>query len=201
MPIPRRTSVRAQGRTLFLTEDAELLKKQLAGGSIAFDPERQRSSTTSRPTSSRPAGFATTTTRRSRATAWSACAAARSSKDAIKNGGFGVIVSGVSKGCGSSRARRRRTASSRRACSSSSRRASRRSTARTARTSASSRRPTSASSSASSAARRSRSTSSRKGLDPISAAIVEHGGLFAYNRRASRARSSPPRDHDAPRAR
>ncbi len=38
------------------------------------------------------------------------------------------------------------------------------------------------SSTASRAARRSRSSEFTRGLDPISAAIVEHGGLFAYNR-------------------
>ena len=104
------------------------------------EPDRStrawRSSTTSRPTSSRPAGFATTTTRRSRGTAWSACAAASSQSDAIKNGGFGVIVSGISKGCGQlardgalQRARGGRPARHRA-------RASRRSTGRTRRTSA-----------------------------------------------------------------
>ena len=124
--------MKLDGRILYLTEDPELLGAQLERQRPCDTIPSARSSTTSRPTSSRPAGFATTTTRRSRATAWSACAAARCSKDAIKDGGFGVIVSGISKGCGSARARRRRTASSRRACSSSSPRASRRSTGQNA---------------------------------------------------------------------
>ena len=40
-----------------------------------------------------------------------------------------------------------------------------------------------------------------KGLDAISAAIVEHGGLFAYNRARLAGEVSPPADHDARSAR
>ena len=40
MPIPRRKSVRVSGKILYLTEDAELLKRQLAGEAISIDPEQ-----------------------------------------------------------------------------------------------------------------------------------------------------------------
>ena len=39
--------------------------------------------------------------------------------------------------------------------------------------------------------------SSRKGLDPISAAIVEHGGLFAYNKARLAGQGHAAGDHDA----
>ena len=57
-------------------------------------------------------------------------------KDEVKNGGFAVVVSGLSKGA-ALRARPRRTPRKPRAFSSSSRRVSRRSTGRTRRTSVS----------------------------------------------------------------
>ena len=41
MPIPRRKSVKVQGRVLYLTEDPEVLKRQLvAGETVPVDPER-----------------------------------------------------------------------------------------------------------------------------------------------------------------
>ena len=62
------------------------------------------------------------------------------------------------------------------------RRASRRSTARTARTSASSRRPTSALLERIARGEEIPISEFTRGLDPISADIVEYGGLFAYNK-------------------
>src|SRR5689334_8302048 len=40
MTIARRKSVKVSGRVLYLTEDAELLKKQLKGEDLQFEPEK-----------------------------------------------------------------------------------------------------------------------------------------------------------------
>ena len=103
MPIPRRTSVRAHGRTLFLTEDAELLKKQLQGGVIELDLERDalvNNISTDELTPGWVCYYYDETLARY---CLVGLRGGHIERDAIKNGGFGVIVSGRSKGCGSSR--------------------------------------------------------------------------------------------------
>jgi len=103
MPIPRRTSVRISGRILYLTQDPELLKRQLAGEDIAFDPEKHPlidNISTDEITPGWVCYYYDETLARYCLVGLRGGIIER---DAIKNGGFGVIVSGRSKGCGSSR--------------------------------------------------------------------------------------------------
>lgn len=103
MPIPRRTSVKPKGRVLFVTEDAELLKKQLQGGSIEFDAEKTalvNNISTDELTPGWVCYYYDETLARYCLVGLRGGVIER---DAIKNGGFSVIVSGRSKGCGSSR--------------------------------------------------------------------------------------------------
>jgi len=95
-------SVRISGRILYLTEDPELLKSQLAGNSI--DREKKPKLVDNISTDEITPGwvcyyFDETLARY--------CLVGLRGgvieKDSIKSGGFGVIVSGRSKGCGSSR--------------------------------------------------------------------------------------------------
>lgn len=95
-------SVRITGRVLYLTEDAELLDRQLAGEQLAHDPSRKLIDNIS--TDEITPGwvcyyFDETLARFSLV----GLRGGAIQKDAIKEGGFGVIVSGRSKGCGSSR--------------------------------------------------------------------------------------------------
>ena len=142
--IERRPSqLQFQGRVLYLTEDPELIRRQLAGEDLDVGPIRSRCATTSRPTRSRPAGSATTTTRSSASTASSGLRGGPVKDGEVKRGGFVAVVSRPFEGLrllARDRALRRvlgrhphRDRADR----------SRRSTARTARTSACSRRPTS----------------------------------------------------------
>ena len=97
-----RTSFRLTGRILYLTEDPELLKRQLQGENLPFDPERKLIDNISTDEitpgwvcyyyDEKLADYCLVGLRGGLIT-----------KDAIKKGGFQVIVSGLSKGCGSSR--------------------------------------------------------------------------------------------------
>ncbi len=95
-------SVRIQGRILYLTEDPELLKRQLDGERLAYDPARKLvdNISTDEITPGWVCYYFDETLARY-------CLVGLRGgviqKDAIKDGGFGVIVSGRSKGCGSSR--------------------------------------------------------------------------------------------------
>src|SRR5262245_62079860 len=102
MPIPRRKSVRVTGKILWLTQDADRLKKQLAGSAEKVEPSADLIHNIS-PDEITPGWvcyyYDETLARYS-------LVGLRGNvveRDAIKNGGFGVIVSGRSKGCGSSR--------------------------------------------------------------------------------------------------
>ena len=44
MPIPRRTSVKLTPKVLYLTEDAAVLERQLAGEAVDVDPARSSAS-------------------------------------------------------------------------------------------------------------------------------------------------------------
>ncbi|MEZ4227581.1 MAG: aconitase family protein [Polyangiaceae bacterium] len=95
-------SIRITGRILQLTEDQELLKRQLAGEDLAFDPERKLIDNIS--TDEITPGwvcyyFDETLAEYSLV----GLRGGVIQKDDLKGGGFGVIVSGKSKGCGSSR--------------------------------------------------------------------------------------------------
>jgi len=103
MAAQRRTSVKISGKILYLTEDAELLKKQLHGEAVAVDPEKDalvNNISTDELTPGWVCYYYDETLARY-------CLVGLRGgvvlKDEIKNGGFGVIVSGRSKGCGSSR--------------------------------------------------------------------------------------------------
>ena len=98
-----RTSVQVKGKILYLTEDAEVLKKQLEGAEVDVDPEKAElvnNISTDELTPGWVCYYYDETLARY-------CLVGLRggviTKDAIKNGGFGVIVSGRSKGCGSSR--------------------------------------------------------------------------------------------------
>jgi 3-isopropylmalate/(R)-2-methylmalate dehydratase large subunit len=103
MSTQRRTSVKITGKILYLTEDAEVLKKQLRGESVAVDPERDalvNNISTDELTPGWVCYYYDETLARYCLVGLRGGVVQR---DEIKNGGFGVIVSGRSKGCGSSR--------------------------------------------------------------------------------------------------
>ncbi len=101
MTTPART-VKIHGRVLFLTEDQALVEEQLAGKDIAFDPERSLigSISTDELTPGWVCYYYDETLARY---CLVGLRGGKIKRDAIKDGGFGVIVSGISKGCGSSR--------------------------------------------------------------------------------------------------
>src|SRR5579862_3655721 len=92
---------RVRGRILYLTEDASLLAKQLQGETLAFDPDRPLISniSTDEITPGWVCYYYDETLARYCLVGLRGGVIER---DAIKNGGFGAIVSGRSKGCGSS---------------------------------------------------------------------------------------------------
>src|SRR5688500_8676955 len=103
MPIPRRESVRVPGRVLWLTSDAQLLRQQLAGSDLAERPDAEAlidNISTDEITPGWVCYYYDATLARYCLVGLRGGVIER---DAIKNGGFGVIVSGRSKGCGSSR--------------------------------------------------------------------------------------------------
>lgn len=91
-----------EGRILFLTEDIELLKQQLAGQDIPYDPERPliNNISTDEITPAWVCYYYDETLGEFVNVGLRGNAVTRNS---IKDGGFAVIVSGASKGCGSSR--------------------------------------------------------------------------------------------------
>jgi len=101
MDTPAR-SVRIQGRILYITEDAALLERQLGGEDLAFDAQRPLVSniSTDEITPGWVCYYYDETLARY---CLVGLRGGKVGKDAIKSGGFGVIVSGISKGCGSSR--------------------------------------------------------------------------------------------------
>jgi len=95
--------VQVEGKVLYLTEDADLLRRQLGGEVVAVDPattELVNNISTDELTPGWVCYYYDETLARY-------CLVGLRGgvvqKDEIKNGGFGVIVSGRSKGCGSSR--------------------------------------------------------------------------------------------------
>src|SRR5580692_11404147 len=103
MSAQRRTSVKIAGKILYLTEDAERLKKQLHGEVVPVDPEKDalvNNISTDEITPGWVCYYYDETLARY---CLIGLRGGVVQKDEIKNGGFGVIVSGRSKGCGSSR--------------------------------------------------------------------------------------------------
>jgi 3-isopropylmalate/(R)-2-methylmalate dehydratase large subunit len=100
----RRTSVKVAGRILFLTEDAELLKKQLAGADLPLDEGKALPLIDNISTDELTPGWVCYYYDETLARyCLVGLRGGVVERDAIKSGGFGVIVSGRSKGCGSSR--------------------------------------------------------------------------------------------------
>src|ERR1700733_15977331 len=90
------------GRVLFLTEDPALLEAQLTGTNLPFEPERPLlgNISTDEITPGWVCYYYDETLGRY------SLVGLRGGKvkpDAVKGGGFSVVVSGMSKGCGSSR--------------------------------------------------------------------------------------------------
>jgi 3-isopropylmalate/(R)-2-methylmalate dehydratase large subunit len=90
------------GRVLYVTEDPELLDAQLAGKTLEYDPERALVSniSTDEITPGWVCYYYDETLARY---CLVGLRGGRVKRDAIKDGHFDVIVSGISKGCGSSR--------------------------------------------------------------------------------------------------
>lgn len=189
MPTPAST-VRIQGRILYVTEDATLLGKQLAGEDIAFDPARPLVSNIS--TDELTPGWVCYYYDETLARyCLVGLRGGTIAKDAIKNGGFGVIVSGTSKGCGSSRETAPYSelkAGVQLVIAKSIEKIYRQNAQNIGlftstdfgligRIQQGEAIPIS---------------EFTKGLDPISGSIVEHGGLFAYNRARLAGETAPP---------
>ena len=97
-----RETVRVRGRILYLTKDPDLLSRQLAGEDLDWDPsiELIDNISTDEITPGWVCYYYDETLARYSLVG---LRGGRVEKDAIRNGGFEVIVSGLSKGCGSSR--------------------------------------------------------------------------------------------------
>jgi 3-isopropylmalate/(R)-2-methylmalate dehydratase large subunit len=99
---PERESIVLTGRILYLTEDEALLQAQLAGDDLPYDPDRRLLDNVS--TDEMAPGWASyhydETLGRY---ALVGLRGGRVLVDAIRDGGFAVIVGGASMGCGSSR--------------------------------------------------------------------------------------------------
>ena len=100
MALPAR--IRFEGRILYLTEDAKLLEQQLGGKDLPFDAQRAliNNISTDEITPGWVCFYYDETLGRYSLVGLRGGVIG---KDSIKNGGFDVIVSGLSKGCGSSR--------------------------------------------------------------------------------------------------
>jgi 3-isopropylmalate/(R)-2-methylmalate dehydratase large subunit len=98
----RASSVRISGRILFLTEDAELIRRQLAGEDLAYEPSVKLIDNISTDEIA-PGWVCFHYDERLGEYALIGLRGGVITQNALKNGGFEVIVSGKSKGCGSSR--------------------------------------------------------------------------------------------------
>src|SRR5512144_900608 len=96
------SSVTFEGRVLYLTEDPAELEAQFAGKTLSFDPNRALlgSISTDELTPGWVCYYYDETLARY---CLVGLRGGKIGKDTIKGGGYGVIVSGISKGCGSSR--------------------------------------------------------------------------------------------------
>ena len=96
------SGVRLSGRVLYLTEDAQLLRAQLAGETLRFDAARPllANVSTDELTPAWACYYYDQTLARYCLVGLRGNSVAR---DEVRDGGFQVIVSGPSKGCGSSR--------------------------------------------------------------------------------------------------
>lgn len=187
---PGAASLSFAGRILFVTEDPALLEAQLAGKDLAWDPERPLTGniSTDEITPGWVCYYYDETLGRY------CLVGLRGGKvkpDAIKSGGFSVIVSGISKGCGSSRETApysEMTAGVKLVIAKSIEKIYRQNAQNIGLL-------TSTDMGLVERIARGETipmSEFTRGLDPISAAIVEHGGLFAYNKARLAGRTSPP---------
>lgn len=193
-----RTSIQVEGKILYLTEDAELLRRQLAGDDVEVDvskTELVHNISTDELTPGWVCYYYDETLARY-------CLVGLRGgvvqKDAIKNGGFGVIVSGRSKGCGSSRETApysEREAGIQIVVAKSIEKIYGQNCQNIGLL-------TTTDFSILDRIKRGESISIEeftKGLDPISADVVRYGGLFAYNKARMAGEVSPPQITTAPR--
>jgi len=190
-------SVKIEGRIFYVTESQDELVAQLEGKTLRYDPERPLVSniSTDELTPGWVCYYYDETLGRY---CLVGLRGGKVGKDAIKNGGFGVIVSGISKGCGSSR----ETAPySELVCgvklviAKSIEKIYRQNAQNIGLL-------TSTDFGLVERIERGETipmSEFTKGLDAISAGIVEHGGLFAYNRARLAGEVSPPSVDTAPR--
>jgi len=101
-PTPSRQAFRLTGRVLYLTQDPELLRRQLDGEDLPFDPDRPLLDDISTDEIS-PAWACFHQDRTIGRYALVGLRGGVVTEDAVRSGGFQVVVSGRSKGCGSSR--------------------------------------------------------------------------------------------------
>jgi 3-isopropylmalate/(R)-2-methylmalate dehydratase large subunit len=196
MDTPAR-SVRIQGRILYITEDPTLLEKQLGGEDLAFDPDRPLVSNIS--TDELTPGWVCYYYDETLARyCLVGLRGGKIGKDAVKSGGFGVIVSGSSKGCGSSR----ETAPYSELKSGVQLVIAKSIEKIYKQNSQNIGLLTSTDFGLIERIEKGEAipvSEFTKGLDAISASIVEHGGLFAYNRARLAGQTTPPTITTAPR--
>src|SRR5438105_5929661 len=95
--------IRFEGRVLFLTEDVSLIRRQLeAGEDLEFDPARPLMNNISTDEIT-PGWVCFYYDETLGEYVYVGMRAGAVKKDEVKQGGFAVVVSGLSKGCGSSR--------------------------------------------------------------------------------------------------
>jgi len=189
--------VKFEGRILYLTEDPAELEAQLGGKTFSYDPNRALlgNISTDELTPGWVCYYYDETLARY---CLVGLRGGKIKQDAIKGGGFGVIASGISKGCGSSRetAPYSELKSGVKLVVAKSIEKIYRQNAQNIGL------LTSTDLGLLPRIERGEAipmTEFTKGLDPISAAIVEHGGLFAYNRERMAGKVSPPAITTAPR--
>jgi 3-isopropylmalate/(R)-2-methylmalate dehydratase large subunit len=185
--------IRITGRVLYVTDDPDLLEKQLGGSRVAYDPSKDEPAlmgniSTDELTPGWVCYYFDETLARF---CLVGLRGGKVAKDAIAKGDFGVIVSGISKGCGSSRETAPYSelkAGVKLVIAKSIEKIYRQNAQNIglltstdfgliARIEGGEEIPMS---------------EFTKGLDAISASIVEHGGLFAYNRARLAGRTTPP---------
>ncbi|MBJ73682.1 MAG: 3-isopropylmalate dehydratase [Sandaracinus sp.] len=190
-------TIRFTGRILYLTEDPELLRRQLDGEDLDFDPDRplRDNISTDEITPGWVCFYYDETLGRYSMVGLKGGVIER---DDLKNGGFDVIVSGLSKGCGSSRETApfsEKAAGIRLVIAKSIEKIYGQNCQNIGLL-------TSTDFGLIERIRKGEAISIdefTKGLDPISADIVRHGGLFAYNRARMAGEVSPPTIETAPR--
>src|SRR5580692_5646114 len=180
------------GRILFLTEDASLLESQLAGKDLPDDQAASAPLLSNISTDEITPGWVCYYYDE---TLGRYCLVGlrggKVAADAIKKGGFSVVVSGASKGCGSSRETApysELAAGVKLVIARSIEKIYRQNAQNIGLL-------TSTDFGLVARIRRGEAIpvdEFTRGLDPISAAIVEHGGLFAYNKARLAGRTSPP---------